>query len=664
MKIPSLLIFLLCICLTSSGQTWQWGIRGGGSSNGLNVIPEESVVDMATDLNGNLYTLSIIEASGNPTLANTTLAKWGNRDILLSSFTCNGVIRWKKVIGTPADDRPTALTVDTFGNVYATGNHWMDVHVDTDSTFANNNFKKVFIVKYDTAGDFKWIRHPSSDTSSPTMNITYTRVYDVVPDGAGNAGILCYMRPQLLAGGTHVIPSAGYYHIAYDGQGNISNVIPLQMTGFAFFSSFRALRTRTGRFVLCGTVNLSASEEALYIAGQQVNNPMFVICFDANGQLLWKKQNTATNSFSGFSHRPALDANGDIYLSGSTYTPDAFNGHTFTNPFGASTLPFVVKLDSTGNNVWLKQSFTDAATMGKGLALANNKVFTIGDYPATVLWGAHQYTNAPNTNYDIFFTTLDAQTGNVLAIDSLQSDFGVYDFSGSVTADKFGNVYVGGGFGSQLPVGSTTLVNSGGDSDFFIARYGSANCNTVLPVSLTSFMATQRPQYVRCGWQTASEQNTSHFILERSTNGQQFSYLDKIIAAGNSNIARSYDYNDEDAYKQLSSKLYYRLRMVDKDGSYSYSNVVAVQLTSAGSFVMAPNPSMDITKISYRFPAAANATNSLSVYNTSGVEVFNGRLNNEGTFTLNLASHPPGIYLVQLRQDGTTIQTAKLVISR
>ena len=661
MKKILLILIFLSIVLFSHSQSWQWGIRGGGFSNGLNLLPYESVVDMATDPNGNLYTLSVIEASGNPTLGSALLNKWGNRDILLSSFTCAGSVRWKKVIGSTIDDHPKGLSVDSLGNVYAVGWIFNDAHVDTDSAFPNPNYKKVYIVRYDTSGNFKWIRQPSSDTASMSTHISYTQVYDVVSDGAGNAMMLCYLRPGLLSGGSHVIDSAGYYLLKYDPQGVVSGVTPFQMKGVPSFTSIRLSRTSIGKLLLSGSINLMSSAEPLFVAGQQISTSMFIFCFDSQGQFLWKKLNAATTVSSGFYHRPAFDASGNIFLGGTTYPGDSFNGYTFT---GTSGFPFLTKLDSNGNSAWIKQGITNAATYGTGITLANNKVYLVGDYPGSLVWDSYRYQNPPNNDYDIFLTTFDAQTGNVITIDSLESNFGVFDISSSVTSDKFGNVYVGGGFGSQLPVGTTTLINSGGNTDLFIAKYGSANCSSVLPLSLLRFTATLRDQLVYCQWQTVFEQNTSHFFLERSTNGQQFLSISKIDAAGNSNSLRSYSYEDRDALGQMASKRYYRLRMVDMDGSYRYSNTETIQMPATPGIFLAPNPSSGATQLVYRFQPAGDAVNTVAVYNAMGQMVFDKKVKVNGTLQLNLYGQPSGIYLVTLKQNGAVVQTKQLIINR
>lgn len=110
--------------------------------------------------------------------------------------------------------------------------------------------------------------------------------------------------------------------------------------------------------------------------------------------------------------------------------------------------------------------------------------------------------------------------------------------------------------------------------------------NAVVPVELLNFNATiTNRNQVFLQWQTASESNTSHFVIERSSNGQSFQAIDQQWAAGNSSSILNYEYTDQ----HVSGILFYRLKMVDSDGKYKYSPVVKVSVVNAAS--------MSITKV-------------------------------------------------------------------
>ncbi|ANQ51404.2 hypothetical protein MY04_4060 [Flammeovirga sp. MY04] len=88
--------------------------------------------------------------------------------------------------------------------------------------------------------------------------------------------------------------------------------------------------------------------------------------------------------------------------------------------------------------------------------------------------------------------------------------------------------------------------------------------DTDLPVELTYFNVVSKNGEVMTYWETASEINNSHFMLERSTDGRNYKVLyDKIHGAGNSNVSINYEAEDKDP---LEGKIYYRLTQVDFDG--------------------------------------------------------------------------------------------------
>lgn len=99
-----------------------------------------------------------------------------------------------------------------------------------------------------------------------------------------------------------------------------------------------------------------------------------------------------------------------------------------------------------------------------------------------------------------------------------------------------------------------------------------------LPVTLTDFNAQLEKPSVRLEWATASEDNARFFGIERSTNGFIFEEIARNQAAGTSTALRNYLYVDEGVASRLSGTLYYRLRMVDFDDSFEYSDIIAVPL--------------------------------------------------------------------------------------
>lgn len=94
-----------------------------------------------------------------------------------------------------------------------------------------------------------------------------------------------------------------------------------------------------------------------------------------------------------------------------------------------------------------------------------------------------------------------------------------------------------------------------------------------LPVKLNYFTGTGLQGKSLLKWSTLSELNTSLFEVQRSADGSNFELLARVSAVGNSNTEQQYDYTDANPIEGMN---YYRLRIVDEDGQFEYSNIVRI----------------------------------------------------------------------------------------
>ena len=98
-------------------------------------------------------------------------------------------------------------------------------------------------------------------------------------------------------------------------------------------------------------------------------------------------------------------------------------------------------------------------------------------------------------------------------------------------------------------------------------------------------------------WNSSAEHNTSIFELQRSTDGVSFEKAASIAAAANNSNSRYYSFNDNIA-GLFQNAFYYRLKMIDPDGSFSFSDIVKINLAGKGfSAIVTPNPFWDVLKV-------------------------------------------------------------------
>jgi trimeric autotransporter adhesin len=119
----------------------------------------------------------------------------------------------------------------------------------------------------------------------------------------------------------------------------------------------------------------------------------------------------------------------------------------------------------------------------------------------------------------------------------------------------------------------------------------------VLPVTLLSLNGKYIDNAVSLIWKTESEINSSYFIVERSIDGRNFSSIGNVPAAGNSSTTKNYSLKDYDVFNRQVNNFYYRLKMVDNNGSFKYSGIINIALPGAkGIITLSPNPATDNIK--------------------------------------------------------------------
>ena len=137
----------------------------------------------------------------------------------------------------------------------------------------------------------------------------------------------------------------------------------------------------------------------------------------------------------------------------------------------------------------------------------------------------------------------------------------------------FGTAGVVAGNANAFTITKTNTTLFG---EFAIGADSNAN---PLPVELISFTATKQPDYsVLLKWQTANEINNAYFEIERSTDAHSFHAVAKVNGAGTQSVKQSYQFTDDASADLFTTHqtLYYRLKQVDADGTYSNSHIVSV----------------------------------------------------------------------------------------
>lgn len=173
------------------------------------------------------------------------------------------------------------------------------------------------------------------------------------------------------------------------------------------------------------------------------------------------------------------------------------------------------------------------------------------------------------------------------------------------------------------------------------------NLGGVLPVELANFSADLNTKNeVNLTWTTLSEINNSHFEIERSKNGLDWHFLEKITGKGTTSESHHYQVFDE---KPHSGTSYYRLKQVDLDGKTNYSPVKTIKINGKGSVRIYPNPTSDFLHFTFdKMPEILE----LEILNSNGQSVYIEKNANLGLGKINITHLSTGVYFLKIKMDG------------
>ena len=195
-----------------------------------------------------------------------------------------------------------------------------------------------------------------------------------------------------------------------------------------------------------------------------------------------------------------------------------------------------------------------------------------------------------------------------------------------------------------------------------------SNEKYALPIELIAFSATALENQVYLRWTTASEENNSYYSIERSQNGETFESIGEMDGAGTSTSIRNYRFTDR---APVHGRSYYRLKQVDFNGNFSYSQIEGVLIVPKDDYSLniRPNPvaKNEVLTIDYSLPANLNYTNPaiISIIDLRGIVMFKENVEqNKNALTVQTENFSDGIYLVVLEASDGTKTTKRLMISK
>ena len=177
-----------------------------------------------------------------------------------------------------------------------------------------------------------------------------------------------------------------------------------------------------------------------------------------------------------------------------------------------------------------------------------------------------------------------------------------------------------------------------------------------LPLVLQNFTANLNGKGVTLNWTTGKEKELSHFVIERSVNGLEYNEVGIVMAKGNSDVKVNYSFSDVINTK-VNGVVYYRLKMLDGDGSNQLSQVRLIRIGDVNeNMSVAAYPNPVISELRVTVPASwQNKSISFDLYNASGQivkHVVAGKASQ--TETLNVNDLTVGLYIMKVSNGNET----------
>lgn len=328
---------------------------------------------------------------------------------------------------------------------------------------------------------------------------------------------------------------------------------------------------------------------------------------------------------------------GDVNSIGQVYVPLANNDFLIAQSFTNPSRVYVSRV--TNNSIIYDR-------------LLNNSVISINGIDTTgtnsVYSGSANYNTYTNT-YNLFsprsvpstVTSCSITNSNTLALQA-----------STLSATPVSNI----GLSASIALNAASLTVQ------TPAYASNIICGSVLPLTFINFNANYNNlnNSAQLKWSTSNETNSKSFIIERSTdNGVNFISIGSVDAKGSNSSVASYDFIDK---SPVNGTNLYRLKEIDEDGSFKYSNVTSVlsRIDKINIYYLTPNPTSNFTLINST--SVTDKLADIQVLDVTGKLVKHevAKINNAHPHKL-LMRNLPGIYYIKIRSENS-LTTLKLVV--
>src|SRR5690554_4728118 len=538
-----------------------WAKRFGG-------IPGISGGCMVSDASGNVYVIGQFE--GTADFGDTTFSTTDNildtADAFVLKTDASGTALWAEQFGGESMDEGIIIAIDASDNIYTAGRFggtatFGNITLTAENSDVDVSYNSVYVAKQDTAGEVLWV---SEFFGEQDISLT-THIFNV-------------------------------FSITTDTQGNIYTL-----------GTFNTVTATFGNITLNRISNYNSSG----------SYDMFIVKQDAMGQVLWA-ENFGTIGDDTFAdiigYDITTDASDNLYITGNFDGTVVFGDATFSSPFPGDC--FVLKMDSLGEVVWVKQFEGGGTTQSLSQCIttdATDNIYVAGSFggeelniddiilSSTMDEGSDYYTS------DVF-TVKISSSGQVL----WAKNYGGTGYEGvnDITVDTSGKVYITGYFGGVANFSGNFLVSEG-SNDVFVLKTNNAGV----------------VEWAE-GFGSTGSDNGKGIIVDSSGNIYVTGEFEDTVSFGSTDLTAT-------GYKDM-----FLIKLSSDD--------LATEQYLSEQWKVYPNPVKDILTI--EVPQTHSET-SVELYNLLGQKIMEyNPVNN--TEQIDVSGLAQGVYLLTIRQNG------------
>ncbi|MEO6327838.1 MAG: T9SS type A sorting domain-containing protein [Ginsengibacter sp.] len=445
--------------------------------------------------------------------------------------------------------------------------------------------------------------------------------------GSSDSAVSITIQPdgKILAGGSVL----ARYNIngstdnSFGENGKLTTPFTVYENDYAFNCNDIALQN-DGKIVIVG-VDPFGSVVARYNTDGTADST-----FDEDGQKTLIDESSPYFSSESALHGKsiAIQNDGNIVVGGDY----EYNYRGIQSPFALIRLNPDGKLDDSFNSGGVVFTYINSNSYATSVFIQSDNKIILGGYSY----------NGSSDNFTLSRYNADGSLDNTFNSNGTETTqvSGAYDRIASIAVA--GNNLYAVGYG-QYP-GNLGVV----------ARYLFAESGP-LPVSILDFEAHLQNKSVLLQWKIATEKNLTNFVIERGADGNRFLPIRNLSAAGVSTLPKNFSTSDEQPLQGIN---FYRLKMIDVDGKFTYSNTIAVKINADNTLRIFPNPAKRILF------ATATATNNevavIRIVDQSGrkLKEMHVALKGKTSFSIDITNLISGVYnLILCKKEKTEVQT-------